>query len=307
MNKKTRITAVLIARNEEKKIIDCLESIKWTDEIIVIDDSSTDKTAEIAKKYTKNVYSHKSVGYVEPVRNMAISKVTGEWILMIDADERVSESLAIKLQEIARLETGSEIVLIPRKNIIFGKWIQHTGWWPDYQIRFFKKGSIAWPDQIHKQPELKSASLNLEAKEEFSILHFHYATISEYLLRMNRYTDVEANEIIKLKTDFVWTDLVTRPFNEFLSRFFARAGYRDGLHGLVLAVLQSISMFVVTLKVWEKNGFVEVDSKVLFKETEKEARQMRKDLLYWFTNEKISEIKNPIKKNAYKLLRKFAK
>ncbi|HSW47863.1 MAG TPA: glycosyltransferase family 2 protein, partial [Candidatus Saccharimonadales bacterium] len=295
MNKKILISTVLTVRNEEKKIADCLESVKWADEIIVVDDSSTDRSSQIARKFTDKVFQHKSVGYVEPVRNFAISKASGDWILILDADERIPVSLANKLQEIARLETKAEVVAIPRKNIIFGKWIVHTGWWPDHQIRFFRKGSLDWPTQIHQKPMVNGEILQLDAKEELSITHFHYETISEYILRMDRYTDIESAEYIKLKKDFVWTDMLTKPSNEFLSRFFARAGYRDGLHGLVLAMLQAISMLVVTLKIWEKRGFVEVDAKVLFKETEKEAKKMRKDLLFWFTSEKIAEIKNPIR------------
>lgn len=307
MNKKILISAVLTVRNEEKKIEECLESIKWADEIIVVDDGSTDKTRQIAQKYTKKVFAHKSVGYVEPARNFAISKATGEWILIVDADERIPESLANKLSEISHLETNASVVAIPRRNIIFGKWIQHTGWWPDHQIRFFRKQVITWPSEIHKKPEIMGDVLQLEAKAEYSITHFHYDSISEFLERMNRYTDIEAKEIIKSNSDFAWTDIISKPFNEFLSRFFARNGYKDGLHGLVLAFLQAVSMLVVSLKVWEQKGFYEVEPKTLFSETEKEAKKMRRDVLYWFTNEKVSDIKNPIKKTAYRLLRKLAR
>lgn len=307
MNKKISISAVLTVKNEEKKLADSLMSVKWADEIIVVDDGSTDRTKEIAQKFTDKIYPHVSVGYVEPVRNFAISKATSEWVLLLDADERIPESLAVKLREITQFETNATVVSIPRRNIIFGKWIAHTGWWPDHQIRFFRKGSLVWPEQIHKQPEIKGEVLQLEAKTEYSIEHFHYETISEYLQRLNRYTDIEARDLVKSKNDFTWTDIIKKPFSEFLSRFFARSGYKDGLHGLVLAFLQAISMFIVMLKVWEIQGFEEVDAKVLFKETEKEARRMRKEMLFWFTNEKVNQIKNPLKKQAYKMIRKFAK
>ncbi len=307
MNKKAIISAVLTVRNEEKKISDCLESIKWADEIIVVDDGSSDKTKEIAQKYTSKVFIHKSVGFVEPVRNFAISKASGDWILVIDADERISEGLAKKLIEISHMETTVEVVSIPRKNIIFGKWIQHTGWWPDHQTRFFRKDSMNWTAEIHKKPEVKGEILELDANAEYSIIHYHYKSISEFLERMNRYTDIETKEFLRSKKDFHWTEIISKPFNEFLSRFFARSGYKDGLHGLVLALLQATSMLVVSLKIWEQKGFYEVESNILLKETENEAKKMRKDMLHWFTNEKISEIKNPLKKNAYKLLRKFAK
>ncbi len=307
MSNKTLISVVLTVKNEENKITDCLESVKWADEIIVVDDGSTDNTYEIAQKFTKKIFKHKSVGYVEPARNFGVSKAAGDWILVLDADERVSETLARKLREISHLEANAVSVAIPRKNIIFGKWIQHTGWWPDHQIRFFKKGSLIMSEEIHKKPESTGEILQLDGKPEYSIIHFHYETISEYIHRMDRYTNIEAREFINSKKEFTWTELITKPFNEFLSRFFARAGYKDGLHGLVLAILQAFSMLVVTLKIWEQKKFFEVDPKTLFKEAEKESKKMRKDLLFWFTNENVNEIKNPIKKTAYRMLRRFAR
>jgi len=307
MNKKNKISVVLAVLNEEKKIAACLTSVKWSDEIIVVDDGSTDATVEIAKKFTDKIFHHKSVGYVEPIRNFAISKASGDWILILDADEQVSESLSRKLREVSHLEKGAVGIAIPRKNIIFSKWIMHTGWWPDYQLRFFKKGTFIWSPEIHKQPEVKGEIIELEAKVENSILHLHYETISEFLRKMNLYTDVEAAEFIKSKGSFVWIDLIRKPFNEFLSRFFARAGYRDGLHGLVLAILQAISMFIVTLKIWEQKGFQDIEGEVLISEVEKEAKKMRKELLFWFTFEKIKKIKNPIQRSAYRMLKKIIK
>lgn len=307
MNKKNKISVVICTFNEEEKIGGCLESVKWADEIVVVDDGSTDKTVAIAKKFTDKIFHHKNEGYVEPARNFAVGCATGDWILVLDADEQISKALAEKLREITHLETQAVGVSIPRKNIIFSKWIMHTGWWPDYQLRFFKKGLIVWPQTIHKQPELKGLGIELEAKEDNSIIHHHYETVAEYLRKMNLYTSIEAADFIKANNEFIWIDLIRKPFSEFLSRFFARSGYKDGLHGLVLAFLQAVSMFVVTLKVWEKQGFEEVDAEVLVKETEQEAKKMRKELLHWFTTEKVNAIKNPLQRNAYKLLRKFAK
>src|SRR6266498_5902614 len=140
MNQSNKISVVVTVFNGEKTLNACLESVKWADEIIVVDDGSTDGTISIAKKHTDKIYHHKSQGFVEPARNFAISKTTGDWILVLDADEQVPQSLAEKLQELAG-QSETECVNLPRKNIIFNKWIQHTGWWPDYNIRFFKKGS----------------------------------------------------------------------------------------------------------------------------------------------------------------------
>lgn len=307
MNKKLTISVVIIVKNEETKIEDCLKSVKWADEIVVVDDGSTDNTVQISKKYTNKVYPHKSAGYVEPARNFAISKASGDWILVLDADERIPESLATQLREISDTKIQAIGVDIPRKNIIFGKWIEHSGWWPDYQMRFFKRGSVSWSDEIHRQPVLNGERVQLDAKPELSIHHLNYKSVYEFIDKLNRYTEVEAREFIKLNKSFNWIEIITKPFSEFLSRFFARGGYKDGLHGLVLAILQAISMFVVSIKVWELKNFEEIPLNELLRETEKEAHKMHRDILFWFTHKKISEIKNPLKKNAYRLLRKFSR
>jgi len=135
---KIKISAVINTRNESENIFDCLNSLKFCDEIVVVDMESTDNTKEIAKQFTDKVFDHPMVGYVEPARNFAISKAIGDWILVIDADERIPKTLAIKLEEIAE-KNEIDYVRIPRQNLIFGQWVRHSRWWPDFNIRFFKK------------------------------------------------------------------------------------------------------------------------------------------------------------------------
>ena len=131
------ISVVINTFNEEKNIKGCLESVKWVDEIVVVDMYSDDRTVQIVQDYTDKIFMHKRVGHVEPARNFAISKATGDWVLVLDADERVPRSLATKLKQIVRENPhGVSAVSFPRKNVFFNKWIRHTGWWPDYKRRF---------------------------------------------------------------------------------------------------------------------------------------------------------------------------
>ena len=147
------LSVVTVVWNEEKNLPKMLDSVRnLADEIVVvIDDDSSDNTKEIAQKYTKKVYTQKHVGIVEPLRNYAIGKATGDWILLLDADEIVTQELETRIQEIVK-NNSCDYVLIPRKNIIFGKWIISDHWWPDYVYRLFKKTlsngttiSIAFP------------------------------------------------------------------------------------------------------------------------------------------------------------------
>lgn len=297
----SKISVVIVARNEETMIDDCLKSVQWADEIIVVDDSSTDKTADIAKKYTPHVYQHKTVGYVEPVRNFALQKATGDWILLLDTDERVSESLASVVKKIADQDQAVVAYKLPRKNMIFEKWIQHTGWWPDYNIRFFKKGAVQWSNKIHSVPTVKGEIKELESTEQNAIIHYNYTSVSQFIEKMVRYTSVEAEQY----TDKITTsDFIAKPAQEFLRRFFTAQGYKDGVHGLVLSLLQAVSVFLVIVRVWEKQKFVPNEDKNLLSTVQKQGKTLRKEISYWMANELLKTERSKLKKVRLKISRK---
>ena len=254
------ISAVInVVREEVIYLPRLLNSIVGlVDEIVLIDMTEGDENISLlAEKYNLRVSEHRPVPFVELVRNYGISKTTGKWIIFLDPDEEVSTTLANKLAKIAQ-EGSVDYVRIPRKNIIFGKWMKHSRWWPDYNIRFFRKGSVVWEEKIHKVPTATGTALELKDKEELALVHYHYESVSQFITRMDRYTDVQAKEIAaNKKYKFIWKDLVRKPLAEFLSRYFAGEGYKDGLHGLSLAGLQAFSEAVVYLKVWEMEKFLE--------------------------------------------------
>jgi len=298
----TRISVVINTRNEEENITQCLESVRgFADEMVVVDMESEDKTVEIAKRFKVKVFNHKWISYVEPARNFALSRTTGDWILVLDPDEELPDGLAKTLKEIAK-QDKLDYVELPRKNIIFGKWIEYSRWWPDYNIRFFRKGKVKWSDKIHAPPIVDGFGEKLPANQENAIIHHHYQSISQYIKRLNRYTDVQVESLKVNQYQFVWSDLVRKPVNEFLSRFFAGQGYKDGLHGLVLALLQAFSEFVLYLKVWEKEGFSQED--VILNDFKRESKKTLKDLKHWQANvflEKASIFKKPFVKLKNKI------
>lgn len=302
-----KISVVVTARNAEKTLAECLRSVKWADEIVLVDDESTDKTVSVAKQFTKHIYPHKSKGYVEPARNFSISKATNEWILILDADEEIPHQLSEKLREISGTsDEALSAVAIPRKNIIFNKWIRNsTGWWPDYQTRFFRKGKVKWFDAIHSKPEVDGRTQELDQKEDLAIIHNNYETISDFLQRLDRYTSIEAQEHSQKGEKFDLEHTFKRAHEEFLSRFFAREGYRDGAHGLVLSLFESFSMLVVGTKMWEREGFIERTDRNLFLDLKEQFAKMHKEQRYWFLTLQIQNSKNLPLKVWYMFLRKF--
>ena len=260
---KPLISVVMNTLNNADKIARSLKSVqKLADEIVVVDMYSDDDSRKIAKKYGAKVYFHKKTGgYVEPARNFAISKATGKWVLILDTDEVVPRSLAERLKQIALDPEKKDLdcVLIPRKNLIFGKWMENARWWPDYLPRFFRRGKVEWPKQIHQQPKLNDKNIfTLPDVEKMALIHHNYENLDQFLDRNRIYSRVRAMELIKEKNyKLGYKDLLIEPLNEFLSRFFSGEAYRDGLHGLALSLLQAWTVLLTYLKVWEESNYEE--------------------------------------------------
>ncbi len=290
-----KISAVINTFNEEANIKRAIESVKWADEIIVCDMHSSDQTVKVAKKFGAKIAYHKKEEYVELARNFAISKAISDWILVVDPDEEVPQSLAVRLVEISRKMKRIDYVRLPRKNTIFGKWMKASMWWPDYNIRFFRKGKVAWTNKIHRPPEARGAGLDLPEDEKWAIVHHHYESVSQFLQRMDRYTKIQSMELKKEGYKFSWQDLISKPLREFLSRFFANRGYEDGLHGLALSLLQAFSFLAVYLKVWEMDKFKEQELKL--EELELIKKQAGEELNYWFNK---SEARGNLFKTFFK-------
>ena len=246
------LSVVFTAWNEEKGIARAIASIKkLADEIIVVvDEATTDRTAEVAKKLGAKIFTHPHTGIVEPMRNFSIAKATGDWILLLDADEEVPLALAKKIKELIK-DSAVDYYRLPRKNIIFGKWITSDHWWPDYVYRLFRRGAVTWEDTVHSIPITQGKGADLPAHEDLGLVHHNYSTVSQYLERIDRYTQAA------LPQSFIPSDLITKPIGEFLSQYFARKGYTQGLHGLALAGLQMFSEFIRFLRAWEHQGFTE--------------------------------------------------
>lgn len=299
MNQK--LSVVINTFNEENNIERAIKSVSWADEILVCDMYSDDNTAVLAKKLGAKIIFHKRVGFVEPARNFAISKAEGDWILVLDADEEIPDGLKDKIKEIISKDGVVTHVEIPRLNIIFGKTLKAAMWWPDYNIRLFKKSTVSWSNKIHSKPKTEGQGLRLPELERLAIIHHHYENISQFLLRLNRYTSVQAKELKDSGYEFDWRDLFTKPLGEFLSRFFANRGFEDGLHGLALSLLQAFSHLVMYLKVWELRNFPEKSIK--FDDLKKVSHQSGEEIDHWLKYGNLS--KNKFKRVLQKIKNKI--
>jgi glycosyltransferase involved in cell wall biosynthesis len=300
----SKISAVISAFNEEKNIKRCLESLSFADEIIVVNNSSSDKTAEIAKKYTSKVFTQKNnPAEIDLQKNFGFAKATNEWILSIDADEEVSKELAEEIKAVIKKKNEIDGYWIPRQNIIFGKFIQHTGWYPDPQLRLFKKGKGKYVKaHVHEALKLDGESAYLK---EF-IIHHHYETIAQFIRRtVDIYAPNEAQDYLDKGYQFSYFDAVRFPLNEFISRFFARKGYKDGFHGLMLSLLMAFYHFLIFAFLWEKQGFKEYDKEDFLKDTENEFKKSGREILYWISKEKLESIKNPIQRHLQRVSNKL--
>ena len=297
MNHKPLISAVINVRNEADNLRKCLKSIKsFADEIIVVDMHSTDGSDRVAAEFGAKVYPYRWMKYVEPARNFAISKATGRWILLLDPDEYLGLHLK---KELLQITSRGDIdwVKIPRKNIIFGKWLRHSRTWPDYLIRFFKKRSVTWKKEIHSQPVTSGNGLTLLDSVRLAIQHNAYPSVTQFVTRAIRYTSVQANELKESGYKLKVSDLILKPTQEFNSRFFFDEGYKDGLHGLIFAILQAFAISLIYIRLWEKQGS---SDKTLLKESFVSASlESTFEYSYWFSKFFKEEYSHHIFKNLF--------
>ncbi len=253
------ISVVIVAKGSPKHLGECIESVvAHASEVAVLDIGLEPAARGLLDGFEK-VTVHKiekPVPYVELIREESKGYAKNEYVLFLDPDEVLPAELITRLKE----EIGrADYVSIPRKNLIFGKWMKHTRWYPDYQIRFFKKNAVRWSKLIHSQPEVNGRELRLEATEKYSIVHYNYESVDEYLEKMCRYAKAEAANFLEQKQEFGLPQAFSKGISEFVSRYFAGDGYKDGMHGFVLSVLQMFYYFLVFVYYWEMKKYPEED------------------------------------------------
>jgi glycosyltransferase involved in cell wall biosynthesis len=243
------LSVVIVTKNEEHNIGDALESVRDFDDIVVVDAFSEDRTVEICRNYTDRVYQHEWPGFSRQ-KQRAVDYAKNAWVLILDADERVTPEL--KAEMIEEIAGGTYCgYYIPRKNYFLGNWIRHSGWWPDYTLRLFRKDSARIePREVHEKVLVNGAVKHLKNP----LLHYTYPTFSDYMKKMETYSTLAAREIVRQKGRPSPLSLLINPLAVFIKMYFLRQGFRDGIHGFMLAVLYAFQAFLKYAKALQNDS-----------------------------------------------------
>lgn len=250
MADRAKISVIIVTFNEAGRIRRCLSSVRWADEIVVVDQSSTDDTAAACREFTDKVYIVPNKGYCEPDRPTALSKTVNDWILYLDADEVVSDELRGEIEsKLACPEFGG--YYMARKNIYIGKWVKHSGWYPSRVLRLFKKDKVAFSEDIHTDVAPKCACGTMEN----DLLHYTYESIDEHVKKLVRYTSVTARQSFARgrrisPRNYFWKFFIL-PAVYFFNRYIWLRGYKDGFRGLLIGGFTFAGVFSANAKLWE--------------------------------------------------------
>ena len=243
-----KLSVIVITRNEERNLADCLETTNWADEIVVVDSASQDKTIEIAHRYTQKVYVRPWDGYAA-AKNFALQQCTGDWVLWIDADERLTTELANEIQALVKKEDNSFAAFeFPRKAFFLGRWIKHCGWYPGYVVRLFRRSAGSFSNsKVHEYLQVEGNVGRLRN----DLLHYTDPNLWHYFEKFNRYTTLAAEGLAEDGSSFSLTQVTIRPAWLFIRMYVIKRGFLDGLEGFILSVLSSCYVFTKYAKLWE--------------------------------------------------------
>lgn len=234
------LSATLITRNESSNIRDCLETLQWVSEIVVVDQFSDDGTADMARSLGARVFQEPWHGF-SAQKNLAVERARGPWILSVDADERLTPALQREIMTILEADGPEDGYHVARRNFFRGRWIRHGGWYPDYSLRLFRKGMGRFAERaVHERVVLQGRVGYLKEPMD----HYTYASVGDYLIRMERYSRLAAGEIRSAGRRVGWGALLFRPVFTFLKMYGLKRGFLDGREGFFLAVSYAYYTFL---------------------------------------------------------------
>lgn len=245
-----KISATVITFNEEDNIAAALESLVWADEIIVVDSESTDRTVEIARRFTDRIYVRAWPGYSDQ-KNFAAWQASFDWVFSLDADERVSGELADELQKLKQATEPSVAAFeMPRLTFYLGRWIKHSGWYPDHKVRLYNRKRASFEGEfVHESVKVNGRIERLSG----DILHYTVRNASDHHQRIDRYTTLAARELYEKGKRATALSMLISPIGAFLRSYIIKRGFLDGAQGVAIARFAAHYVFLKNLKLWEMN------------------------------------------------------
>ncbi|KPK96548.1 MAG: hypothetical protein AMJ95_13600 [Omnitrophica WOR_2 bacterium SM23_72] len=247
MKEKFPLSVVVLTRNEEARIAECLESVSWADEIVVVDDESSDATVAIAKRYTDKIFIRK-MDIEGRHRNWAYAQAKNEWVLSLDADERVTKELQEEIKRVLEDSPQEEGFTIPIRNYIGTYWVKYGGWYPAAKLRLFQKGKFHYEEvEVHPRAFMEGSCGHLKS----DIVHFSYKNLEEFWNSLNVQTTREAQKWYNQGKPMRLGRFIWRTIDRFLRTYIRKKGYKDGLIGFVVAFNAGLYQFLSYLKYQE--------------------------------------------------------
>ena len=246
------LSVVVITKNEEKNLRDCLQSVSgWADEIIIVDDNSTDATRDIAQQFTDKIFV-RAMDVEGTHRNWAYQQASNQWVLSLDADERVTDELRDEISVVLECGTEHNGFTIPRRNYIGKLWIKHGGWYPSPQLKLFRKDKFKYEEvEVHPRAFMDGTCGHLSK----DLIHYSYKDFGDFLNKLNKQTDHEVTKWIKANKKMTRGRFMWRTYDRFMRSFFGKRGYRDGFVGFMVAFFAGLYQFISYAKYWEiKHG-----------------------------------------------------
>jgi len=238
------LSVVVLTKNEENRIAKCLESVKWADEIIVVDDESTDKTLGIAKRYTDKVLTRK-MDIEGRHRNWAYAQAKNSWVLSLDADEIVTPELKAQIEQVIKNNPKENGFTIPRRNYIGDYWVKYGGWYPSPQLKLFKKDKFHYEEAgVHPRAFMDDPCGHFNS----DIIHYSYKNLEDFLNKLNNQTTREAKKWIQQNKPMRLGRFIWRSLDRFMRTYIGRKGYKDGFVGFVVAFNAGLYQFISYLK-----------------------------------------------------------
>ena len=247
------LSVVVITKNEEANLGRCLESVRWAGELIVVDSGSTDQTVAIGERHGARVIHIEWSGF-GPAKREGVKAARGEWILSLDADEEVTPELRREIEEVIAGDSGCTGYFVPRRTCFLGRWIHHCGWYPDRVLRLFRRESGDFDDAVVHERVVVNGSLG---HLENDLLHYSYPDLERYFVKFNSYTTIAAEEAFRQGRRVHAVDILARPVANFIKQYFFKAGFLDGMEGLLISVLSSCHVMTKYAKLrhlWRTEG-----------------------------------------------------